>query len=263
MEKKEKNNKGLIVIIIFLVIALVGTSGYIVYDKVIKKEEPIKEKKDKPEEKEPVVREITEAEKTTLLNQINDYTTYFADSYPLSEKSSFNNQDVLYFASMQLENRFSDFMESDLEKVLEKYFGDNHSYVHEDIQCFLGDGVLYQYDSAKREYFFQDIHGHGGAGIYPAEIYYLDGQKKDEVYTVRVNILYGDYCYGTCGPVTGYYKSAIDSRNGENPVLGGFGDYYEITEEEYQSVKDNLPITTFTFIRDKDGNYGLVSVAIK
>ena len=148
-------------------------------------------------------------------------------------------------------------------KVLEKYFGDNHPYIHEDIQCFLGDGVLYRYDSAKREYFFQDIHGHGGAGIYPAEIYYLDGQKKDEVYTVRVNVLYGDYCYGTCGPVTGYYKSAIDSRNGENPVLGGFGDYYEITEKEYQSVKDNLPVTTFTFIRDKDGNYGLESVTVE
>ena len=123
--------------------------------------------------------------------------------------------------------------------------------------------MLYRYDSAKREYFFQDIHGHGGAGIYPAEIYYLDGQKKDEVYTVRVNVLYGDYCYGTCGPVTGYYKSAIDSRNGENPVLGGFGDYYEITEKEYQSVKDNLPVTTFTFIRDKDGNYGLESVTVE
>ena len=255
MIKKKKSNKGVIVIII-LIIALLGISGYIIYDKAINKEESGKEKK------EPEIKEVTE-EKNTLLEQINVYTPYFADNYPITEKSTLDNQKVLYFASMQLENKFSDFMESDLEKVLEKYFGDNHSYVHEDIQCFLGDGVLYRYDSAKREYFFQDIHGHGGAGIYPAEIYYLDGQKKDEVYTVRVNILYGDYCYGTCGPVTGYYKSAIDSRNGENPVLGGSGNYYEITEKEYQSVKDNLPVTTFTFIRDKDGNYGLESVTVE
>lgn len=258
MRKKKKSNKGVIVIvIIILIIALLGITGHIIYDKVINKEEIRKEKN------EPEIKEVTEEEKNTLLEQLNVYTPYFADNYPITEKSTLDNQDVLYFASMQLENKFSDFMESDLEKVLEKYFGDNHSYVHEDIQCFLGDGVLYQYDSAKKEYFFQDIHGHGGAGIYPAEIYYLDGQKKDEVYTVRVNILYGDYCYGTCGPVTGYYKSAIDSRNGENPVLGGFGDYYEITEKEYQSVKTDLPVTTFTFIRDKDGNYGLESVTIE
>ena len=164
MIKKEKSNKGVIVIII-LIITLFGISGYIIYDQVINKEESRKEKK------ELEIKEVTKEEKNTLLEQIKVYTPYFADSYPITEKSTLDNQEVLYFASMQLENKFSDFMESDLEKVLEKYFGDNHSYVHEDIQCFLGDGVLYRYDSAKREYFFQDIHGHGGAGIYPAEIY--------------------------------------------------------------------------------------------
>ena len=75
--------------------------------------------------------------------------------------------------------------------------------------------------------------------------------------------MYGNYCYGTCGPVTGYYKSAVDSRNGENPVLGGLDDYYEITEEEYQSVKDNLPVTKFTFVKDQNENYGLESVTLE
>lgn len=44
MRKKKKSNKGVIVIII-LIIALLGISGYIIYDKAINKEEPGKEKK--------------------------------------------------------------------------------------------------------------------------------------------------------------------------------------------------------------------------
>jgi len=261
MGKKEKNNKGLIVIIILLVIALVGTSGYIVYDKVIKKEEPIKEKKDKPEEKEPVVREITEAEKTTLLDQINDYTTYFADSYPLSEKSSFNNQDVLYFASMQLENRFSDFMESDLEKVLEKYFGKDHPYVHEDIDCFAGDGVLYKYDSAKRTYEYEDMHAHGGKTIYRSTVFFVEGKSEDDTtYKIQTQILYTTSAGDTVGPRDRYYTSA--NQEYDDYILGPYGEDHEVTEEEYQSIKDQIPITTFTFEKDEDNNYGLKSVTI-
>lgn len=44
MIKKKKSNKGVIVVII-LIIALLGISGYIIYDKAINKEEPGKEKK--------------------------------------------------------------------------------------------------------------------------------------------------------------------------------------------------------------------------
>src|SRR5699024_3584727 len=124
MIKKKKSNKRVIVIII-LIIALLGISGYIIYDKAINREGIRKEKK------EPGIKEVTEEEKNTLLEQINVYTLYFADNYPITEKSTLDNQEVLYFASMQLENKFSDFMESDLEKVLEKYFGDNRPYIHE------------------------------------------------------------------------------------------------------------------------------------
>ena len=36
--EKEKKNKGSIIIIILLLIALLGTTGYIIYNKVVKKE---------------------------------------------------------------------------------------------------------------------------------------------------------------------------------------------------------------------------------
>ena len=263
MREEKQKHKMVIFIILILFMVFILLSIYIICHPKVENSNHMEDNDVSEVVDDDMEKELTMEEKELLLAQIKDYTTILADSYPIDGLGSLDNQQALLFALDQLGVTGQDFMESDLEKVLEKYFGDNHPYIHEDIQCFLGDGVLYRYDSAKREYFFQDIHGHGGAGIYPAEIYYLDGQKKDEVYTVRVNILYGNYCYGTCGPVTGYYKSAVDSRNGENPVLGGLDDYYEITEEEYQSVKDNLPVTKFTFVKDQNENYGLESVTLE
>ncbi len=260
MENK-KSNKGLIIIIIILIIALLATSGYIIYDKVIKKEEVTEEKKTPKEEQEqqPVTRNITEEEQTILLNQITAYTTYFADSYPLSEKSSFDNQDVLYFASMQLENRFSDFMESDLEKVLEKYFGKDHPYVHEDINCFAGDGVLYKYDSAKRTYTYEDMHAHGGKTIFRPTIFFVEGKSEDDtIYEIQTQILYATSAGDTVGPRERYYISA--NQDYDDYILGPYGGDHEVTEEEYQSIKEQIPITAFTFEKDEDGNYGLKTV---
>ena len=254
MIKKKKSNKGVIVIII-LIIALLGISGYIIYDKAINKEEPGKEKK------EPEIKEVTEEEKNTLLEQINVYTPYFADSYPITEKSTLDNQEVLYFASMQLENKFSDFMESDLEKVLEKYFGKDHPYVHEDIDCFAGDGVLYKYDSAKRTYEYEDMHAHGGKTIYRSTVFFVEGKSEDDTtYKIQTQILYTTSAGDTVGPRDRYYTSA--NQEYDDYILGPYGEDHEVTEEEYQSIKNKIPITTFTFEKDEDNNYGLKSVTI-
>ena len=259
MIKKKKSNKRVIVIII-LIIALLGISGYIIYDKTINKEEPGKEKKE-PKIKEPEIKEVTEEEKNTLLEQINVYTPYFADNYPITEKSTLDNQEVLYFASMQLENKFSDFMESDLEKVLEKYFGKDHPYVHEDIDCFAGDGVLYKYDSAKRTYEYEDMHAHGGKTIYRSTVFFVEGKSEDDTtYKIQTQILYTTSAGDTVGPRDRYYTSA--NQEYDDYILGPYGEDHEVTEEEYQSIKNKIPITTFTFEKDEDNNYGLKSVTI-
>ena len=268
MEEKKKSNKGLIIIIIILVIALLGTSGYIIYDKVITKEDEKQEKKPPKEEQEqqPVARNITEEEQTILLDQITAYTTYFADSYPITEETPLDNWEALTFATMQLESRFSDFMESDLEKVLEQYFGKNHPYIHEDINCFAGDGVLYKYDSAKRTYTYQDIHAHGGRTTFRPTIYILEGTVKDNTtYEVTTQILYANNAGDTVGPRERYYITANRNQTAEDYedcILGPYGVEHEVTEEEYQSIKDQIPITTFTFEKDEDNNYGLKSVTI-
>lgn len=260
MKEKRKKNRIVIFVILILLMVFVILSIYIICNQYLKNDVG-EQYKEKPENH--MEQELTKKEEETLLAQIKDYTTIFADSYPFDDNNPLDNQKALSFALVRLGVTGQDFMESDLEKQLEKYFGDGHPYIHEDIECFLQDGVLYRYDSAKREYFFQNIHGHGGYGMYPVEVFYLDGRVEDDIYTVRVNILYGDYCSGTCGPVIEYYKNAEDSIRGEYPVLGPFDDYHEVTEEEYQSIKKELPVMKFTFIKDKNENYGLQSVAIE
>ena len=268
MEEKKKSNKGLIIIIIILVIALLATSGYIIYDKVIKKEEVTEENKTQEEEQEqqPVTRNITEEEQTILLDQMTAYTTYFADSYPITEETPLDNWEALTFATTQLQTTFSDFMESDLEKVLEQYFGKNHPYIHEDINCFAGDGVLYKYDSAKRTYTYQDMHAHGGRTTFRPNGYILEGTVEDDTtYEVTTQILYANNAGDTTGPRERYYITANRNPTAEeyeDCILGPYGVEHEVTEEEYQSIKDQIPITTFTFEKDEDNNYGLKSVTI-
>lgn len=262
----EKKNKKYIVIIIIFALALLATTSYIVYDKVFSKEnKEVKQEERKPQEETPNEQKesITEAEKELLENQISDYTTYFAGYYPITNISSLDNQDVLYFAMMKSGKIGEDIMESDLEKILDQYFGKNHPFKHSDIMCPIDDEPLYIYDSARREYYFEDTHPHGGSGVYRGITYETEGEKIDNKYIVRTKILYNDYCSGMCPPRINYYITKDDSKNSENPILGTYDEDHEITEEEYNSIKDSIPITTYTFIKDENNNYGLKQVNIK
>lgn len=263
--RESKKNKNLIIIIIILVAALLATTSYIIYDSLFKNEEVTEEKENQgrdDNQEEVKTRTLTATEQEALLAQIEDYTTTLAGAYPIDDQHPLTNQQALSFALIKLESLGTDFLESELDSVLEKYFGINHPYSHENIECFLGDGPLYIYNSAKREYTFQDIHGHGGYGMYPVEIYYLDGTTDEKNYTVQVNILYANYCGGTCGPTTNYYTTPEDSVNDTNPILGPYEYTHTITNSQYESIKSYLPVTTFTFEKDMDGNYGLKSVTL-
>lgn len=263
---KERKSKKLIIIIVVLIICLLGSISYIIYDKVFVKEQVEENKKvQETKEKETIenkVRALTEEEQQQILAQIKDYTVSLATSFPIDKDHPLSNQDALNFALVKLGTLRNNIMESDIEKILQTYFGKNHPYKHEDINCFAGDGILYKYNSAKREYIFQDTHGHGGQGSYSAEVFYIDGIVDKNKYTVNVHILYGDYCGGVCGPTLSYYKTKKDSMNSQNPILGPYEEPHAITNEEYDTIKENLPTTTFIFEKDEDNNYGLKVVKI-
>ena len=259
-------NRNLVIITIILIICLLGSLSYIIYKKVLnetkieQKEEAEKLKSEHQSKVES--RALTNIEQQQILIQIKDYATALVKLYPIDEQHPITNQEALNFALVKIGTLRNNIMESEIEKILQTYFGKNHSYKHEDINCFAGDGILYKYNSAKREYIFQDTHGHGGQGTYSAEIYYINGMVEDDKYIVNVHILYGDYCGGVCGPTLSYYKTKEDSMNSQNPILGPYEDPHTITDEEYDMIKTSLPTVTFTLKKDNDNNYGLMTVLI-
>lgn len=266
IKNKKTKSRGLIILCIILTILLIGSIGYIVYDKLVLDNKISDNKKDKPkaEDKEDVKRSLTDSEQSTLLEQVKVYNASFSDSYPITNIKDLSNQSKLYFAFSNLKlNSLSNFMESDLEKVINKYFGLASEIVYEDIICPIDNKVFFKYDSARRDYSFINDHGHGGSGTYITTNYYVDGNVINEKeIIIDVNIIYSDYCSDTCGPTTGYYKNVNDALNSTNSLFSPTSDEYTFTNSDYQKIKDKLDITRFTFIKDKDGNYGLKSVTI-
>lgn len=142
-----------------------------------------------------------------------------------------------------------------------------------------GEDSMFIYDAATESYSYNQNHpGHGGgfSGFAKIETFYESGSKKDNTYTVNVKLLYGDAVAGDIIPIDclpkGYYKTQEDAKNETNPLIGRKTEPNEnvcatspvtISAADYERVKDQIPTTTFTFIKDSDGNYGLTKVTIK
>ena len=70
-------------------------------------------------------------------------------------------------------------------------------------------------------------------------------------------------CSDTCGPATYLYGNYNDMINKTNAVYGNDqDDIMEYTDNMYNSIKDKLPVTTYTFKVEDDGNYYLEKVSI-
>lgn len=265
MNKKKKKINMLITILILILIII---SNHIIYDKILKsqkEENVLKQKlKENPNQAEQnSIRELREEEQEILLDQIKKYNLSFASSYPITDLKPLNNQSALMFALKMTTKTGQDLMESDIEKELRKYFGKDHPYVHEDIECFLEDGPLYKYNRTKNIYLYQYIHAHGELGFYPSELYFVSGVvKNNKNFQIKVKILYADYCSGTCGPIQGYYASISEAENKNEYILEPYIDFHNLTEVQYQTIQEKVPTTTFNFEKDNEGNYGLKSVII-
>lgn len=94
---KTKNSKGIIILVILLLLAVIGLSGYIVYDKVLSKDSDKKEVT-KTEEKEEV-KDITDTElvkelHSTLITKDNYNGLYFSNKVSISDT---NNKKLITF----------------------------------------------------------------------------------------------------------------------------------------------------------------------
>ncbi len=269
-EVKNSNNKGnggyKAVIVLLLLVILCGV-GYFCYDKGIifnkKDNSETKEENKKENNKE---RKLTEEEKEKFKERIETITNTFDMSFPIEDVTKISNQELLSFASSKLANNNGRFSSEEVEKLITKYFGSNIKITHENILCSIDNVPFYDYDSTSKQYIFHENHpGHGGPSSVQGYYYFVDGKVTNEnKIVINSHIIYGIYKGDTWGPQNSYYKSAQDSKSGE-PIIGkrdGQEDI-ELTDDLYNSVKDKLPTTTYTFEKDKNGNYNLISIQVK
>lgn len=269
-EVNNSNNKGnggyKVTIVLLLLVILCGV-GYFCYDKGIifnkKDNSETKEENKKENNKE---RKLTEEEKEKFKERIETITNTFDMSFPIEDITKISNQELLSFASSKLANNNGRFSSEEVEKLITKYFGSNIKITHENILCSIDNVPFYDYDSTSKQYVFHENHpGHGGNGSVQGYYYFVDGKVTNEnKIVINSHIIYGIYKGDTWGPQNSYYKSAQDSKSGE-PIIGKKDGEIEIklTDDLYNSVKDKLPTTTYTFEKDKNGNYNLISIQVK
>lgn len=265
---KRKMGKGQLVAIIVLILLLIANCSYIAYDKLyIEKgnyssHEKKKKQKEQKESKK-ITRKLSIAEQKILLDQIDSYNSYLSLSYPIEDITTFDNQKKLLFAYNNMDSKSQkEFMQGDLKKIAESYFGKNSNITYESIKCPYDEEELYRYDDATRVYTIAGTHGHGGAGRFQTYSYYLDGTVTDETkYVVEVHILYGKYCTETCGSSLEFYSNAMDAKENQNSILS-IEEEEKLTDTDYNKIKEKLATTTFTFEKDTSGNFGLKSVQV-
>lgn len=270
MGKEKTNNKKYIIIITILSILLLVSIGYIAYDKIAPKETPKTEEKQEEEETEEQDKIVTleELEVSNLLEQIDVYNKYIGELYPLEDTTNISNSEILSFAYLNIPNLSlsEGFMQTELEKVVAKYFGSDFPITHDNIMCFAENEIIFKYNPATRKYDYYGEHGHGGPTVNGAYTYFIDGTYNEakKVYTINTKVLYREAVGDTVGPDTAYYGSAQDGLNHTNEL-------YKLEESEigiitadevYQKIQDNLKITTYEFKVDEEGNNGLTKVII-
>lgn len=267
MEKElpKKKNTGLIITLIILILIILGLVGYICYDKglIFQKVETKEEKKETKKKEEVKEEEISPAEESTIEDKVKELSENFADYYPLANKQTIKNQDLLAYSLHKIGYKDS-FTKEEVEDSIKSLFGNDMSVKHEDIDCPTSDPTsIYLYEDGVYKP-NPDHGGHGGSSIY-TNIHKISLTKKDNIITAQYKILYaacGDVCI-----ITSYYSSYKDAVNRENPILEWDMNEVEeiddkVIEEGYQRVKDKISTTTFEFTIESDGTYTLNSIEV-
>lgn len=244
---KKKNSTGKTITIIILVLIVLGLLSYIGYTRY--QEIMLEKEEEKTEERE----ELYYSEVENLLSQIEDYNEVLSKNYPITDYKELDNQEKLKFGIYLLtkyENTKNYYKTADMKQILKNYFTEDFTVVYESITCDQKDGVLYNLDNGT--YTMDNSHEHGVESM-RINTYYVDSNKLDNIYKVTVNILYSNYCTGTCPDTSEYYETWNDAKQGQNKVLDSI--------KEYSEKKESLKKTTFTFEKEND-SYLLKNVKI-
>lgn len=249
MEKKSNVGLvvGLVVVLVLSVLVSLGLLGYICYDKLLKND--VKVVRNCSEVDVTVAKDLSKEDVSIFLDRIELFNHALCEYYPLSDIGKVPNQKLL---SMAVGGFTSDVK---AETYIKSIIGDNVNVKHEDILCAYDNIPLYNYNNGY--YFVNNDHpGHGGSGRF-IYTYFLGAVNQGDEVIIKTNILYSKPIE-LAGPTKSLYDGVDDSAK---LVLDEVEDS-KITEE-YEKIKDTLPVTTFTFKRSELAGFNLVSVDVK
>ena len=288
-EITEKNKNKISPLALFIIIAgilMIGMCGFICYslkdtgsmntkrnnnrnNTIVKEKESEEQPSTNNEEESNSTKEKTsqiEDENLSSEKKVEEIATYFGSYFPLENVNTINNQNLLFFALQHHKGGWQDTIpKEELEDVIKEYFGNKVKLIHENIECPSpsDERPLYLYDGNGTYKTNPEHGGHGGDGVKFAYVHYLSEQKNANIVEVNYKIAYSNNCPDTC--ITYAYYA---SYNAETPVVSntktdGAVDILEFTDELYESIKDKLPVTTFTYEIDENGTYNLIKIAVK
>lgn len=259
------------ILISLLAITVVLLSGFIVYDKIIKKETP------KTETKNEKTVEVTEPKEENLDEiagiLVGKLEKYRVDYYDSLENITFNEVSeneklTAAFLYGNNKNQTIDLKKADVDDYFQNLFGKTLT-TYPDLQCWNGDGILYKFNIETNEYQKdcgdkETCHAHGGLDNHPNSIFikYNNIKKENNNYVITVNKVFGSNLRDSDGYFYADYKYSVkidgldiyanQSRELETTEKINVKNYYE---SNYEKFKDITPQYRYTFEKVNDDYY--------
>lgn len=262
MERK-RTNSGSVGITVLLLIALIGVSGYVVYDKVFaekepKQEENIKQEEQiKQEEKEEVL-DATSSEVTSLLNGISSSPSAFCgvwDYYKDSkvEVGSLSNSLVFDIAlghlkasGIEVLTTGTTFTASQVDQEIQKYFGKNYVFTHKTIESC----PKFTYDASTQTYTV-GVSGCGGICGFPNLKKIVSAVRRTNTIELGIRVLFVGSIESSAQPA--YYQDYQKTKLLTDLATDSYG---LVEETDANLSKGTLYKMVFTL---EDGHYVFTS----
>lgn len=270
---KERNNSIFYIIIMVLVAIICLLIGLIFGGNLLSnddknEENNVSENDNKNEKEEQKIINLSTSEGKNFFEKVTIYNDYFLKDYSVTGLKNASNNTILYFLVSELDGFDGGtslgkigFTTTDLQKVADKYISNDIKINYTNILVPQHEEAILYKLNQNGKYEYNDELGIGGPGAYVMEEYYIDGyynKTKDE-YTINTKLLYNQWCPDICSRHDSYYS---DSALNNVVYTNNSNSYMELTDV-YDLVKDKLPITSYTFVKNSSGNYVLNSVTVK
>ena len=278
---KEKRNDRLAMIITLLITCFIVIFLIANVIHVLSQEKPQEQEK-KLEEKTETKEEgtLTEEEKERFLSLIKIYDDSFIQYDGTKDPKDLTTQEKLDFV-YKLNN--TERLEwnidwskpvsiSRINAVLEAYFGPNGTLTDfSDYNCPIDNLPLLVYDDITESYSLDtEEHGHGGFSYSLIENYYIEGEKEENIYSIKVKKVFSNLLSDSSAMATTYYKTYQDATLRQDPVFdlyalygeNAFIDQEEKVNRQYQKNKDLFPIYTYQF-QEEEGSLYLIKLELE